>query len=712
MRLVIAEKPSVGKSLADVLGAKSKKDGFYEGNGYIVSWCIGHLLGLADPKDYDEKYEKWRKEDLPILPETWKYNSAAKTRAQLKILKDLLKRADVEAVVNACDSGREGELIFRLVYDHCKCKKPIQRLWISSMEESAIREGFNNLRNGAEYDNLHHAALCRQQADWAVGMNYSRLFGCLYNILGCSIGRVQTPTLVMICDREARINGFVKEPFYTVEVAGLDFTATSERIKNKADADSIVAKINGKTAVVQSVEKHEKSTAPPKLYDLTTLQREANRMFGYSAKQTLEYAQNLYEKKILTYPRTDSRFLTEDMQGGLTALADSICGYMPFPVEADFSFSQVINNSKVTDHHAIIPTTEAAKINLDSASGEKNILLMVAARFLAAVSPKQKYAETVITVSCEGEIFTAKGKTIISEGWKAVDDAFISACGNKKSGNKEETALPNLTQGQQFTAAAGLKEGFTSAPRPFTEDTLLLSMENATADDMQDAWASSFAKQNDQPQADFQQELAGIGTPATRAEVIEKLLRQEYIIRKDKQLRPTEKGINLVKILPDNDSVKSPLLTAEWENNLKRVERGEISAHEFMNAVADYVRNTVSNNQTVPESKKHLITPRKGAGTGEPLGKCPRCGNDILENKVAFSCANRDCKFALWKDSKFFTAKKKKLTKEIAIALINDGRIFLSGLYSSKSSKTYNATIILDSEGTGFPSFTMEYEKK
>jgi len=372
MRLVIAEKPSVGKSLADVLGAKSKKDGFYEGNGYIVSWCIGHLLGLADPKDYDEKYEKWRKEDLPILPETWKYNSAAKTRAQLKILKELLKRADVETVVNACDSGREGELIFRLVYDHCKCKKPIQRLWISSMEESAIREGFNNLRNGAEYDNLHHAALCRQQADWAVGVNYSRLFGCLYNILGCSIGRVQTPTLVMLCDREARINGFVKEPFYTVEVAGLGFTAASERIKNKADADSIVAKINDKTAVVQSVEKHEKSTAPPKLYDLTTLQREANRMFGYSAKQTLEYAQNLYEKKILTYPRTDSRFLTEDMQGGLTALADSVGSYIPALANlAGGKIAQVINNSKVTDHHAIIPTTEAAKINLDSASGEK-----------------------------------------------------------------------------------------------------------------------------------------------------------------------------------------------------------------------------------------------------------------------------------------------------------------------------------------------------
>jgi DNA topoisomerase-3 len=695
-KLVLAEKPSVGKSLADVLGAKSKKDGYYEGNGYIISWCIGHLLGLADPKDYDEKYEKWRKEDLPILPQEWKYTASSKTRAQLKVLKDLLKRADVETVINACDSGREGELIFRLVYEHCKCKKPIQRLWISSMEESAIRDGFNNLRDGADYDNLYHAALCRQQADWTVGMNFSRLYGCLYNILGCSIGRVQTPTLVMICDRETRINSFVKEPFYTVEVDGLGFTAAGERIKNKTDADSIVAKINGKTAVIDSVYKHEKTNAPPKLYDLTTLQREANRLFGYSAKQTLEYAQNLYEKKILSYPRTDSRFLTEDMQNGLTSLAASVGSYIPALANlTDCNFAQVINNSKVTDHHAIIPTMEAAKINLDSASGEKNILMMVASRFLSAISPKQIYAETIVTVNCEGEFFTAKGKTVISEGWKAVEDVFISSFGNKKSNPKEETALPNLTQGQQFTAAASLREGFTSPPKFFTEDTLLQNMENAGAEDMPD-----------------DAERKGIGTPATRAEVIEKLLRQEYITRKDKQLRPSEKGMNLVKILPDNDSVKSPILTAEWENELKRIERGEISAHDFMNAVADYVRNTVSSNQTVSEDKKHLIIPRTGTSSGEVIGECPRCGNNISENKVAFSCVNRNCKFALWKDSKFFTAKKKKLTKEIARALINEGRIFMSGLYSSKSGKTYNATIILNSDGTGFPSFTMEYEKK
>jgi len=621
-------------------------------------------------------------------------------KAQLKILKDLLKRQDINTIVNACDSGREGELIFRLVYEHFNCKKPIQRLWISSMEESAISEGFSNLRNGEEYENLYRAALCRQQADWAVGMNYSRLFGCLYNVLGCSIGRVQTPTLVMICDREEKIKNFVKEPFYNVEVNGLDFTATSERIKNQTTAISIMGKINGKPITVQSVENNEKTTASPKLYDLTTLQREANRLFGYSAKQTLEYAQNLYEKKILTYPRTDSRFLTEDMQNSLSTLADSVAKYLPFTANiniANFNFNQVINNAKVTDHHAIIPTAHAENINLDSAVGEKNILMMVSARFLSAIAPKHKYAETVITVGCENEVFTAKGKTVVDEGWKAIEDSFLTTYGGKKSSQHKEAkenTLPTLAQGQEYTATVGIKEGFTSPPRSFTEDTLLASMENAGIENMPE-----------------DVERKGIGTPATRAEVIEKLLRQGYIIRKDKLLLPTEKGITLINVLPDNDSIKSPILTAEWESDLKRVERGELSATDFMGAVSDYVRNTISSNKTVPEDKKHLVTQKQGTN-GEVLGKCPRCNNDVMENKVAFSCVNRDCKFSLWKDSKFFTAKKKKLTKDIAIALIKEGRIFMSGLFSEKSGKTYNATIILNSEGDGFPSYSLEYENK
>ena len=702
-RLVICEKPSVAKSISAVLGAKSKKDGFYEGNGYVVSWCVGHLLGLAPPDKYDEKYAKWRIDDLPILPDPWIYKPNDSTKKQLKILKELLNRPDVDTVINAADAGREGELIFRLVYDHCKCKKPIKRLWISSMEESAIAEGFSKLKDGADYDNLYQAALCRQQADWAVGMNYSRLFGCLYNVKGLSIGRVQTPTLAMIVERENRINGFVKEPFYTVELEGGKFVAVSERIKDKAQAESIAAKCRGKTAVIKSVERQEKSVSAPKLYDLTTLQREANRLFGYSAKQTLEYAQNLYEKKILTYPRTDSRYLSEDMRGGLPMLAASVGKYMPmFAVDMDdadtgnYNFSQIIDNSKVTDHHAIIPTLEAANINLDSAPGEKNILLMVASRLLSAVARKHEYAETIVTVECEGETFTAKGKTIIRDGWKNIEDTFISVYGGKRAKSKdktEENSLPNITEGQEYTAELNLKEGFTSPPRPFTEDTLLSSMENAGVEDMpEDA------------------ERKGIGTPATRADIIETLLKREYVVRKDKQILPTEKGVGVITILPDADSIKSPILTAQWESDLKRVENGEISANDFMAAINDYVKKAVAENKSVPEDKKSLFDSSAPNG-GEVLGKCPRCDNDIAETAKAFSCVNRACKFALWKDSKFWTAKKKKLTKDVVIALLTEGRIFMSGLHSANSGKPYNATIILDDTGEGYPNYHMEFGK-
>jgi len=701
--LAICEKPSVAKSLSAVLGAKSKKDGYYEGNGYIISWCVGHLLGLAPPDAYGEKYAKWNMADLPILPDPWIYKPNDSTKKQLKVLKDLLKRPDVETVVNACDAGREGELIFRLVYDHCKCKKPIQRLWISSMEETAIAEGFNNLRNGVDYDSLYQAALCRQQADWAVGMNYSRLFGCLYNVKGLSIGRVQTPTLAMIVEREGKIKGFVKEPFYTIELEGAGFTAVSERFKDKTHAENIVVTCHDNLAVVKSIVQQEKSTSPPKLYDLTSLQREANRIFGYSASDTLKYAQNLYEQKILTYPRTDSKFITEDMAAGIPAIIQCAAAVLEFgDGDGDYNIASITNNAKVTDHHAIIPTAEAAKVNLDSSPAEKNILMMVCARLLSATSRKQRYAETVITVDCAGAEFTAKGKTIIDNGWKDVENAILAVFGKRKSMVQadDENALPNLTQDQQYPAAAKLKESFTSPPKPFTEDTLLSAMENATADDMPD---------------NFQAERSGIGTPATRAEVIETLLKREYVIRKDKQILPTDKGIGVIKILPDADSIKSPILTAQWESELKRVEGGEISADDFMAAISDYVQKAVANNKTVPEDKKALLSSysSSGNGCGEVIGTCPRCKNDVAETPKAFSCANRECKFALWKDSKFFTAKKKKLTKTIAIALLTEGRIFMSGLHSEKTGKPYDAKIILvDDKPDSYPSFSMEFEKK
>ncbi|MCL2604145.1 MAG: DNA topoisomerase 3 [Defluviitaleaceae bacterium] len=706
MRLVIGEKPSVSRAIASIVGAKSKKDGYYEGNGYIVSWCVGHLLGLAPPDAYGEKYAKWRIDDLPILPNPWIYKPNDSTKKQLKTLKELLSRSDVEAVINACDAGREGELIFRLVYNHCKCKKPMQRLWISSMEESAIAEGIKNLRKGTEYDNLHQAALCRQQADWVVGMNYSRLFGCLYNVKGLSIGRVQTPTLAMIVEREDKIKDFTKEPFYTIELVGTGFTAVSERFKDKTQTESIAAKCNGNNAIVKSVTKQEKCTTAPKLYDLTTLQREANRLFDYSASDTLKYAQNLYEQKILTYPRTDSRFITEDMAAGIPALVTSIAASLPFVGNVGIiNVLQVVNNKKVTDHHAIIPTAEAGKVNLDSSPAEKNILMMVCARLLAAVSQKQRYAETVITVEsmgCVGVDFTAKGKTVIDEGWKVIENAFMTAFGKKSAANdaeQDEKSLPNLTQNHEYPATVNIKEGHTSPPKSFTEDTLLSAMESAGVEDMpEDA------------------ERKGIGTPATRAEIIETLLRREYIIRKNKLILPTEKGIGVIKVLPDADSIKSPILTAQWESDLKRVERGELSAAEFITAISNYVSNAVMENKTVPNDKKSLFASvSNGDYNSKPaeiLGVCPRCNNDVVDNRDMFSCMNRWCKFALWKDSKFFTAKKKTLTKTIARALITEGRIFIKGLYSSKTDKTYDATIILNHEGEGYPTYSMEYEKK
>ena len=705
VKIVISEKPSVAKSLATVLGAKSKKDGYYEGNGYIISWCIGHLLGLAPPDSYDEKYAKWNISDLPILPDPWLYKPNDSTKKQLRVLKELLKRPDIDTVINACDAGREGELIFRLVYDHCKCKKPIQRLWISSMEESAIAEGFNNLRKGVDYDNLYQAALCRQQADWAVGMNYSRLFACLYNVKGLSIGRVQTPTLAMIVERESKIKGFVKEPFYTVELEGAGFTAVSERFKDKSQAEQIVVTCHDNHAVVKSVTQQEKSTAPPKLYDLTTLQREANRIFGYSASDTLKYAQNLYEQKILTYPRTDSKFITEDMAAGIPSIlqcANAVLGFSD--TNSDCNIAIITNNAKVTDHHAIIPTAEATKVNLDASPAEKNILMMVCARLLSAVAPKHRYAETVITVESvnhAGVEFTAKGKTIVDSGWKAIEDMFLTTYGKKRpKGQEGENPLPSFVQGQQYPATASIKEGFTSPPKPFTEDTLLSAMENATAEDMPD---------------NFQAERNGIGTPATRAEVIETLLRREYVVRRDKQILPTEKGIGVIKILPDADSIKSPILTAQWESDLKRVESGDISPDEFMGAIADYVKKAVADNKAVPEDKKALLSSyaSSGGGTGgEVIGQCPRCSSDIAETAKAFSCVNRGCKFALWKDSKFFTAKKKKLTKAIAVALLTKGRVFMSGLHSEKTGKPYDATIILvDDAPDAYPSFSMEFAK-
>ena len=705
MKLVIAEKPSAAKAYADVLGASSKKQGYYEGCDYVVSWCVGHLLGLAQPQEYDEKYARWVKEDLPICPDIWKYVASASTRKQLKVLVGLMKRPDIDTIINGADAGREGELIFRLVYEHAKSKKPVKRLWISSMEEVALKEGFNNLLPGSDYDSLYQAAKCRQQADWLVGINYSRLFSIVYNA-NLRVGRVQTPTLAMVVVRFEKISNFTKEPFYIVALAGAGFTAERERIADKALADEIADKCSGQTAVISSVKKQDKSISPPKLYDLTTLQREANKMFGLTASKTLEIVQGLYEKKIVTYPRTDSKFITEDMAhsiGNLVAMCDAILsassGSNVFTHKLMPNVSQIVNNSKVTDHHAILPTMEISSVNLNALNAdERNILLMICNKLICAVSEKHTYAETTVTVECCCEEFTTKGKTIINNGWKQVEDNFLKILGKGKKDDSEGFVLPlDLSEGQQFTAQTAVREGFTSPPKHFTEDTLLSAMENAGVEGVEE-----------------EIERKGLGTPATRASIIENLVKNEFLKRDKKNLLPTEKGINLIKVLPDK--VKSPLLTADWENNLKRMERQEITAPDFMKSINDFVIEIINAHGNASIETANLFGSSGGSsrsGSGEVIGLCPRCGGKVAESPKAFSCEHsrdKKCGFILWKDNRFFISQGKKITRGIATQLVQNGKIFISDLKSQKSGKKYSATILLDDDKNGYVNFKLEFK--
>ncbi|MCL2816073.1 MAG: DNA topoisomerase 3 [Oscillospiraceae bacterium] len=697
MKLVLAEKPSVGASIAAVLNAKKREDGFFIGsNGYIVSWCVGHLVEFAQADEYDLKYAKWKYADLPIIPAEWKYNIAKDKKKQLKIISDLMKRSDVDTVICATDAGREGELIFRLVYEYCKCKKPIQRLWISSMEEKAIADGFRNLKDGSEYDRLYKSALCRAQADWIVGINATRLFSVLYNAT-LNVGRVQSPTLALIVEREKEINAFVKEPFYTVELDCHSFTASGEKLKDRQAAEDIQAVCDGKTARITSVEKQEKSMLPPKLYDLTTLQREANRLYGFTSQQTLDYAQSLYEKKLATYPRTDSRYLTEDMAAGLPALIYDVAGAVPFTkgLSPFVDVRRVVDNKKVTDHHAIIPTQTMTKTDLSSLpTGEREILYMIAVRLICAVGDKHVYNETTVTVECENYIFKAKGKNVLKDGWKAVEQTFKDSLKNKPDDDgDDDKALPELNKGQVFEKVkAEVREGFTTPPKHFTEDTLLSAME----------CAGDFS---DIPDA----ERKGLGTPATRAAIIEKLVKTGFIERQKKSLIPLQKGISLITVLPE--VIKSPALTANWEGMLKQIEKGEISNADFMDGIVDLTDGLVKTNSAPnPEYASLFGTPRQLQG--EALGLCPRCGKSVYDGGKGFFCENKTCGFSLWKDNKFFTAKKKMLTAEIAAVLLKEGRVHMTGLYSEKTGKTYNAVITLDDSGGKWVNFKMEFENK
>lgn len=688
MKLVLAEKPSVAQSIAKVLGVNKRCDGYLEGNGYVVSWCVGHLVDLFEPEGYDERYAKWNYDDLPIVPSEWKYQVSAGTRKQFGILKQLMKREDVESLVCATDAGREGELIFRLVYHQCCCKKPFERLWISSMEDSAIREGFANLRPSTEYDALYEAALSRERADWIVGINATRLFSVLYNQT-LNIGRVMTPTLGMAVMREAAISAFRSEPFYNVQLEFEKFTASGERIKEKADAEELMEKCNSVcAAVVVKREQKDRSEKAPALYDLTSLQRDANRVLGFTAKQTLDYTQALYEKKLVTYPRTDSRYLTKDMEDGLQELVASVAKTFKkserFPVNA----AQVINNKKVSDHHAIIPTRSVENVDLQELpSGERAVLQLIATRLLVSVGSAYHYAETILELTCSDTVFKVKGKMVLEEGWKRIEAMFQTDSKTKEE--KDSFTLPEVSEGDVLTfEKAGIKEGKTSPPKHFTEDTLLQAMESAGAEEMpEDA------------------ERKGIGTPATRAGIIEKLVQKGFIERKgDKKVKyliPTDKGVALITVMPEQ--IQSPSMTADWEEKLVRMERREYEADVFMQEIVEMVTSLVKTYEVVKGAE--VIMPKNTI-----IGKCPHCGGEVVERQKGWFCANRECRFVLWKDNGYFNHIGKKLTVHVVDQLLRNGRAKLKDCKSKKTGKNYNTTVLLTTEEDGRAKFHMEFE--
>ena len=697
MKLVIAEKPSVAMSLAAVLGATERKDGYLEGSGYLVSWCVGHLLELAQPEAYKEQYAKWRYEDLPILPENWKYEVPKDKKTQLALLCRLMKDKRVDSVVCATDAGREGELIFRLVYEYAGCNKPMERLWISSMEDAAIREGFDRLRPGSDYDKLYDAAVCRAGADWLIGINATRLFSVLYGVT-LNVGRVMSPTLALLVQRESDIESFISKPFYVPEITCGGFTASGEKMTERSEAEKIRMDCDHNSAFVRSVEKQVKTIQPPRLYDLTTLQRECNRIYGYTAQQTLDYVQSLYEKKLATYPRTDSQYLTKDMQATAASLILWLRNNMPFGkgCAGEPDIDRVTDDSKVTDHHAIIPTVEIARTDLSELpSGERDVLTLLAVRLLCATTQANRFEAVTAILDCQGHTFTAKGKTILQSGWKEVERIHRMSIRQSETERREneDAALPVLKEGQTFeTVSASLREGKTSPPKHYTEDTLLSAMETAGAEDMpEDA------------------ERKGLGTPATRAATLEKLVSAGFVQRKKKQLIPTKKGRNLIAVLPDN--IKSPILTAEWESMLKQVEHGELSATSFMDQIADMSRTLVKEH-TAPEERFADLFPSSKGTVHEAVGVCPRCGAPVYEGKKGFFCDNRECSFALWKDNRFFSSKKKSITKSVAAALLKEGRISMSGLYSEKTGKTYDAEVILDDTGGKYVNFKLEFPVK
>lgn len=680
MYLVIAEKPSVSRSIAEVLGAKERKDGYLEGDACIVSWCLGHLAEYMMPDGYDEKYSRWLYDDLPIIPKEWKLLVSEEKKDQFYILKQLLNRPDIAYVVNGCDAGREGELIFRRVYDLSGSSKPVKRLWISSMEDAAIREGMEHLRSGQDYKNLADAAVCRAQADWLVGMNATRAYTTRYG-KRLTVGRVQTPTLAMLAERAGEISRFKKTKYFNVELDCGGMKAVKQKIFDPEEAKRLQETCNGSDAVVVSVTSEDKKISPPRLYDLTTLQREANRIYGMTAQQTLTAAQSLYEQKLITYPRTDSNFLTEDMEqtarNVIRAIHEKYHPMGPFDQPAKPDIARVLNNRKVSDHHAIIPTIEIRDADLGSLrSPEQDILFLISIHMIQATEQEHLYTETSVDVECQGEHFAAKGKRIRQPGWKLYDACFKNpdrvAIEDPDAETKEQ--IPDVKEGQVFCHVdAARTEHFTSPPKNYTEDTLLAAMETAGNKEF-----------------DENTEKKGLGTPATRAGIIEKLVSSKYAVRKGKQILPTEDGKVLIEIMPE--FLKSAGMTAEWENQLLEMESGKITPERFMEGIKNLISMMLDECDLIPEEETNRFRAR------ESLGTCPVCGSLVYEGKDNYYCSSRDCRFVLWKETRYLKNMRKTIDKNMAVELLKNGSVYIRDLYSAKKGSCFEAELVMKAE--------------
>ena len=691
--LVIAEKPSVAQSYAKNLSAYKREDGYLEGESCIVSWCLGHLAEYAQPEEYDPKYEKWQFDDLPILPETWKLKVSKDKKKQFDVLKGLMNRSDVEYLVNGCDAGREGELIFQRVYDLAGCRKPVKRLWISSMEDAAIQKGFQTMKSEEEYKNLCMAAVCRAQADWLIGMNGTRAYTTRY-FKRLVVGRVQTPTLAMLAERQERIEHFQKEAFYKIALTDGKLTVVSENIANEEAADLLAALCNGSTAVVTQMKKERKKSFPPKLYDLTSLQREANRYFGYTAKRTLDMLQELYEEKLITYPRTDSQFVTEDMKDSVEELVEKMPVLLSFVdyEQLGHGIKRVINNAKVSDHHAILPTKEAVEKGIaDLPADKKNLMMLICQQLVQATGEEYLYEQTDITVKCQEHDFKARGKIPVQMGFKEVEKAFKQLCVKAEpvEEKEKETSIPaGYEEGMRlFPVKAEKTTHYTSPPKPFNEDTLLAAMETAGNKEF-----------------DSETEKKGLGTPATRASIIEKLVSSGYAQRKGKQILPSTEGKELVKVMPEY--LKSAVMTAEWENQLLLMEKGQITDTQFMGEITSLVSKILEVCREIPEEERRRFQTER-----EVIGKCPVCGCDVFEGKQNFYCSNRQCDFALWKENRFLGSMEKNLDKKMARELLDKACTHVKGLYSKKKDMKFDADLLLTLED-GKPRFHLEFPKK